>query len=36
MRPLAGAGFILAWLMGVPIFVLVILWLLGVGRSIPL
>lgn len=25
-------GYILAWLMGVPLFLLVILWLLGVGR----
>jgi len=25
-------GFILAWLMGVPLGLLVILWLLGVGR----
>jgi hypothetical protein len=25
-------GFILAWLMGVPLSLLVILWLLGVGR----
>jgi hypothetical protein len=36
MRPTAAAGFILAWLMGVPLFILVILWLLGVGRSVPL
>ena len=25
-------GYILAWLMGVPVFLLVILWLIGVGR----
>jgi hypothetical protein len=25
-------GYILAWLMGVPVFLLVILWLVGVGR----
>ena len=36
MRPTAAAGFILAWLMGVPLFILVILWLLGVGRSVSL
>jgi hypothetical protein len=27
-----GFGYILAWLMGVPAFLLIILWLLGVGR----
>jgi len=25
-------GFIIAWLMGVPLSLLVILWLIGVGR----
>jgi len=25
-------GYILAWLMGVPVFLLVILWMLGVGH----
>lgn len=25
-------GYILAWLMGVPLFLLAILWLMGVGR----
>jgi hypothetical protein len=33
MRPTAAAGYILAWLMGVPLFVLIILFLLGVGRG---
>jgi len=28
----SAVGFILAWLMGVPVFLLVILWLIGVGR----
>jgi hypothetical protein len=28
----SAAGYILAWLMGVPMFLLVILWLLGVGH----
>jgi len=32
MRAEAAAGDILAWLMGVPLFLLVILWLFGVGR----
>ena len=27
-----AAGYILAWLMGVPLILLIILWLLGVGR----
>jgi hypothetical protein len=28
----SALGYILAWLMGVPLFLLIILWLLGVGR----
>ncbi len=28
----SAVGFIIAWLMGVPAFLLVILYLLGVGR----
>jgi hypothetical protein len=28
----SALGYIIAWLMGVPLFVLVILWILGVGR----
>jgi len=35
MRPTAAVGFILAWFMGVPLFVLVLLWLVGVGRTVP-
>jgi hypothetical protein len=27
-----ASGYIIAWLMGVPMFLLLILWLLGVGR----
>lgn len=27
-----AAGYLLAWLMGVPLIVLLILWILGVGR----
>jgi len=25
-------GYLIAWLLGVPLFVLVILWVIGVGR----
>jgi len=28
----SAVGFIIAWLLGVPFILLVILWLLGVGR----
>jgi hypothetical protein len=27
-----AAGYILAWLMGVPLILLIFLWLIGVGR----
>lgn len=30
MRP--AFGYILAWLMGVPLLLLVLLWMIGVGR----
>src|SRR5438128_266448 len=33
MRGTTAAGYILAWLMGVPLFLLVILWLLGDGDA---
>jgi len=33
MRPTAAAGYILAWLMGVPLILLIFLWLIGVGRG---
>jgi len=32
MNKTGAIGFIIAWLMGVPVFLLVILWLVGVGR----
>jgi len=32
MNNSSAFGYIFAWLMGVPMFLLVILWLLGVGR----
>jgi len=28
----SGAGFVIAWLMGVPVTLLALLWLMGVGR----
>lgn len=32
MRTEGVFGFIIAWLLGVPLSLLVVLWLLGVGR----
>lgn len=32
MNTTSAFGYIIAWLMGVPLTLLVILWLIGVGR----